>query len=87
MPYIQLKTGKTVYLSTFDFLFKTVGGKVEPITDSEIDEFFQNCHADDRGNFIEDPFTEKLSADLLQIEEKEEINVEEPEIDEAEFDD
>lgn len=72
MGYFNLPTGKTIYISTYNLLFKTVDGKVVPVTDEEIAEFMQQCIADDLGEIIENPFTRMSSLSKLTIEEDDE---------------
>lgn len=60
MSYIQLKTGKTIYVSTYEYFFK--------LEEKDVDEFFQSCEADDLGTFIEDPFSSRIVRGTLEIE-------------------
>lgn len=61
MPNISLPTGKVIYLSTYEWLFK--------LEEKNVDEFFQNCIADDLGTFIENPFSAAMPQGRLDIEE------------------
>lgn len=63
MPNIQLRTGNTIYVSTYEYYFK--------LEDKDIDLFFQSCEADDLGVYIEDPFSFKMARGRLKIEEEE----------------
>lgn len=65
MPNISLPTGKVIYLSTYEWLFQ--------LEEKNVDEFFQNCIADDLGAFIEDPFSMKTPKGRLEVEETLEI--------------
>ena len=78
---IQLPTGKTVYVSTYEFLFKTEDGKVVYTTDDEIEDFYRNAMADDLGSFVEDPFHGCVS-ETLEIQSDETLSVEEAPVDE-----
>ena len=72
MPNISLPTGKVIYLSTYEWLFK--------LEEKDVDEFYQNSIADDLGMFIEDPFSMRMPMGKLEVEETpdiEEIAVEE----------
>ena len=68
MPYIQIPTGKTIYVSTFEYYFL--------LREEDVDEFFQSCIADDIGEFMEDPFSNRMARAFV----KEEIEEEIPEI-------
>jgi hypothetical protein len=70
MPNIQLPTGKTIYLSTYTFLFE--------IKDEEVDLFYQSCVADDLGSFIEDPFAGRSVLGLLEVDEPADLPEETP---------
>lgn len=58
---IQLPTGKTIYISTYEWLFI--------LKDEEIDNFYESCIADDLGVIIENPFTLKTNSTTLEVEE------------------
>lgn len=60
MPNISLPTGKVIYISTYEWLFQ--------LDDRNIDEFYQNCVADDLGSFIENPFSATQPQGKLDIE-------------------
>lgn len=62
MPNIQLPTGKTIYVSTYDFLFV--------LKDDEVHLFYQSCVADDLGNFVEDPFSNTGLKGSLEVDEE-----------------
>lgn len=64
MPNIQLATGKTIYVSSYEYYFG--------IEDDCVESFFQSCIADDLGSFVENPFNNspvisgKLEIDLIE---------------------
>ena len=60
MPNISLPTGKVIYISTYEWLFQ--------LEEKHVDEFYQNCIADDLGTFIEDPFSMKTPRGRLEVE-------------------
>ena len=62
MPSIQLRTGKTIYISTYDYYFR--------LKEDEVDLFFQSCEADDLGIDVEDPFSNRIFFGVLDIEDK-----------------
>lgn len=72
MPNISLPTGKVIYLSTYEWLFQ--------LEEKNVNEFFQNCIADDLGMFIEDPFSMRVHQGKLEVEETPDIpdEIEEP---------
>lgn len=49
MPNIQLRTGNTIYVSTYEYYFK--------LDEKDIDLFFQSCEADNLGIYIDNPFS------------------------------
>lgn len=61
MPNISLPTGKTIYISDYEYYFQ--------LQDEDVDNFFQSCIADDLGRFIDDPFSNSCYRGKLQIEE------------------
>lgn len=61
MPLLSLPTGKTVYISSYQYYFE--------LREEDIDEFFQTCIADDLGSFIENPFSELRGANKVEDEE------------------
>lgn len=63
--FIQLKTGKTIYVSAYEYLFL--------LKDDEVDEFFQACVADDLGDYIENPFGNRVARGRIEAEEVPEI--------------
>jgi len=65
MPNISLPTGKVIYISTYEYYFQ--------LEEKNVDEFFQNCIADDLGTFIEDPFSHRMSQGRLEVEDIPEI--------------
>lgn len=59
---IQLPTGKTVSISVYEYLFI--------LKDEDMDIFYQNCVADDVGNYIEDPFSDaSMKGKLIEEDE------------------
>lgn len=60
MPNISLPTGKVIYISTYEWLFQ--------LEENNVDEFYQNCIADDLGAFIENPFSSMSPQGRLDIE-------------------
>jgi len=65
MPNISLPTGKVIYISTYEWLFQ--------LEEKNVDEFFQNCIADDLGMFIEDPFSMRMPMGKLEVEDTPDI--------------
>ena len=61
MPLIELPTGKTLYVSTYDYYFS--------LDEEDMDEFYQNCIADNLGVEIENPFAMKSVEGKLEVEE------------------
>lgn len=57
MPNIQLKTGNTIYVSTYEYYFK--------LEEKDVDLFFQSCEADDLGIYIDNPFSGKRDMGTL----------------------
>lgn len=57
MPNIQLRTGNTVWVSTYEFYFK--------LDDKDLDLFFQACEADNLGIYIDDPFSNRIQMGTL----------------------
>lgn len=72
MPNISLPTGKVIYISTYEWLFQ--------LEEKNVDEFFQNCIADDLGSFIEDPFSQRVPMGKLEVEEVQNIPEETEEV-------
>jgi hypothetical protein len=58
---IQLPTGKTLSVSTYEYLFV--------LKEEDVDLFFQACIADDLGQEINHPFSNKASKGKLDFEE------------------
>lgn len=65
MPNISLPTGKVIYISIHEWLFQ--------LEEKNVDEFYQNCIADDLGTFIEDPFSLRVPHGKLEVEETLEV--------------
>ena len=57
MPRIQLDTGMTIYVSTYEYYFK--------LDDDDMDLFFQSCKADNLGIYIDNPFSGRKSKEVL----------------------
>lgn len=67
---IELPTGKTLYISTYEYLFV--------LKDEDMDGFYQSCIADDLGTYVESPFSSRTNSARLELEdvpEFEEIDV------------
>lgn len=62
MPLIQLKTGKTIYVSSYEYYFM--------LDDNDVEAFFEQCVADDLGTFQDDPFSSKVVLGKLEIDEE-----------------
>lgn len=62
---IQLKTGNTVNISTFEWLFI--------LKDEDIEQFLESCVADDLGTYIENPFSNKATFGKLEVIEDEDL--------------
>jgi hypothetical protein len=56
--HIQLPTGNTIIMSTYDFLFN--------IKDEDMPLFWQHCVAENLGVYIDNPFSEKGLVGLLK---------------------
>ena len=65
MPNISLPTGKVIYLSVYEYYFQ--------LEEKDVDNFFQDCIADDLGTFIEDPFSMRTPQGKLEVDEVPEI--------------
>ncbi len=64
-------TGKTLYISTYEYLFV--------LKDEDMKEFYQSCIADDLGVSIENPFSSRANSAKLEVEDF-------PEVEELELD-
>lgn len=60
MPNISLPTGKVIYISTYEWLFQ--------LEEKDVDNFYQDCIADDLGSYIENPFSAVMPQGKLDIE-------------------
>lgn len=58
---IQLPTGKTLSISTYDFFFV--------LKEENVEEFFQSCIADDLGTEVNYPFSHRPNEGKLEFEE------------------
>lgn len=65
MPNINLPTGNTIYVSTYEYYFL--------LPEEEVDEFYQSCIADNLGVYIDDPFSNKVAQGKLEVEDTLEI--------------
>lgn len=61
MPLINLPSGNTIYMSTYEYYFM--------LKDEDMDEFYQSCMADNLGVYIGDPFASNAMRGKLEIEE------------------
>jgi hypothetical protein len=61
---INLPTGKTIYVSAFDYYFL--------LKEEDVDLFFQSCVADDLGQEINNPFSNKIIIGKIEVDEEEE---------------
>lgn len=61
--YIQLPTGKTLAISAYEYYFM--------IKESEVDQFYQACIADDLGTEITNPFSNRAQNGKIEIDEDE----------------
>lgn len=61
MPNISLPTGKVIYISLYEWLFQ--------LEEKNVDEFYQNCVADDLGTFIDNPFSSIMPQGQINIDE------------------
>lgn len=66
MPNIQLDTGMTIWVSTFEYYFK--------LKDEDMELFFQSCKADNLGIYIDNPFSGSRFMGKIE-EEKEDIPI------------
>ena len=62
---ISLPTGKVIYVSVYEWLFK--------LEEKDVDDFYQSCIADDLGSFIENPFSQQTHPGKIEIEETQDI--------------
>lgn len=63
---IQLKTGNTVNISTYEWLFI--------LKDDDVEAFLESCTADNLGTYIDNPFSSRTPSGKLEIEENEETD-------------
>lgn len=63
MINVQLPTGKTISVSVFDYYFI--------LKEEEVDQFFQNCIADNLGEEINNPFVNRGSTGKIATIEEE----------------
>jgi hypothetical protein len=69
MININLPTGNTISITVYEWLFL--------LDDTNIDEFYQSCIADDLGTYIDNPFSNKIVMGKLEIDDvPDEINLE-----------
>lgn len=69
MPNINLPTGKTIYVSTYEFYFL--------LQDEDVDLFYQSCMADDLGTFVDNAFSNRTVEGRLEVLEIDDVEVEE----------
>lgn len=62
---IQLPTGKTISVSLFDYFFI--------LQEEDVDLFYQSCIADDLGDQINNPFSNRASSGKIEVDEEEDI--------------
>ncbi len=62
---IQLPTGKTISISVYEFFFL--------LKEEDIDGFYQSCMADDLGQHIESPFSNRAFQGRLELPDVPEI--------------
>lgn len=65
MINIQLPTGNTISVSTYEYYFI--------LQDEDMDNFYQSCIADDLGTYIDNPFSNRVHSSKLEVDE-EDIN-------------
>jgi hypothetical protein len=65
MPNINLPTGNTIYVSTYEYYFV--------LKEEDIDEFFQSCVADNLGAYIDDPFSNKMIYGKIEVDDIPEV--------------
>ncbi len=58
---IQLKTGKTISVSVYEFYFM--------LPDEDVEKFYESCVADDEGILIDNPFSNKAYNGRIEYEE------------------
>ena len=66
---IQLKTGNTITISSYEFFFV--------LRDEDVELFYESCVADDLGTYIDNPFSNKASMGRLEFEDTPEYDDEE----------
>jgi hypothetical protein len=64
MPNINLPSGNTIWVSTYEYYFK--------LDEKDVEAFFQSCMADNLGIYIDNPFSGRISMGKLDTEETEE---------------
>lgn len=62
MPLIQLPTGKTIYVSVYEYYFL--------LSEDDVDDFFQTCIADDVGDYMENPFSNRIERGKIEVEDE-----------------
>ena len=73
MARINLPTGNTIDVSTYEFYFK--------LEDGDMDLFFQSCMADNLGVYIDHPFSNRRHQSTLEEPEIIPEEIQEPDID------
>lgn len=64
---IQLPTGKTIAVSLYDYLFV--------LKEEDVDLFYQSCIADDLGQQINNPFSNRSSTGKIKVDDEEEEDI------------
>lgn len=60
---INLPTGKVIYVSVDDFLFR--------LKEEDVDQFYQSCIADDLGEYIDFPFASQAGNGSISLDDQE----------------
>ncbi len=61
---INLPTGKTIFMSAYEYFFI--------LKEEDVDAFFQSCIADDLGEEINNPFSNRASMEKIAVDDHEE---------------
>lgn len=63
MPLIQLETGKTIFISAYQYYFE--------LEDEDVEEFLKACVADDLGIYTDNPFSDAhLKKGMVEVKEE-----------------
>lgn len=60
---INLPTGKTIFISAYEYFFV--------LKEEDVDAFFQSCIADDLGEEINNPFSNRFASDKIAVDDEE----------------